>query len=271
MSNTRRGLRVWWACLLLFIQDSFVYRANAFIWMLTDVVTAVTMPLIWLSSYNGRHDIHGFSPSQMVVYYLVVLLVGSIVEAHVMWDMSYDIKQGKFNVHLIRPYSLMSYMFAANLGWRLVRTFVGLPAMALVAFAFRGYLPSTMSVNAGWQFWLAVVLGHVVSFSITYAIGLLSLWLYETKSLHHFYYLMSLIFSGQIAPIALFPAGLQTVARLLPFPYVIGFPASIFLRRISDHAIYEGYAIQVGWIITAMLLSTVLWRGGIKRYTAFGI
>ena len=266
-----RSLRVWWACLLMFVQDSFAYRANAFIWMLTDVVTAVTMPLIWLSSYNGRSAIHGFSPSQMVVYYLVVLFVGSIVEAHVMWDMAYDIKQGKFNVHLIRPYSLMSYMFAANLGWRLVRTLVGVPVMVLVALAFRGYIPSTMSVNVGPEFWLAVILGHVVSFSITYTIGLLSLWLYEARSLHHFYYLMSMIFSGQIAPVALFPAAMQSVARILPFQYMIGFPAGIFLKRISGEAILSGYAMQLGWIAGAMVLSVVLWRGGIKRYTAFGI
>src|SRR5580700_5938268 len=173
----------------MFVQDSFVYRANAFIWMLTDVVTAVTMPLIWLSSYNGRSSIHGFSPSQMVVYYLAVLAVGSVVEAHVMWEISTDIKQGKFNIHLIRPYSYMSYMFAANLGWRLVRTFVGLPAIALVAYGFRAYLPMPLHVNAGPQFLLAVLLAHLVSFSISYTLGLLSLWLYETRSHFNFYYL----------------------------------------------------------------------------------
>ena len=253
------------------MQDSFVYRANAFIWMMTDVVTAVTMPLIWLASFNGRASIHGFTPSQMVVYYLVVLAVGSVVESHVMWEVSTDVKQGKFNIHLIRPYSYMTYMFAANLGWRLVRTFVGLPAIALVAFAFRAYLPLSMHAIAWPQFLLAVLLAHLVSFSVSYTLGLLSLWLYETRSMYNFYYLFSVIFSGQIAPTALFPTALQPLVGLLPFQYVLGFPANVFLGRIKGTAVDDGYLIQVGWIVGLTLLSMALWRGGLKRYAAFGI
>lgn len=266
-----RSVRIWWAALLLFIQDSFVYRANAFIWMMTDVVTAVTMPLIWLSSYNGRGQIHGFTPSQMVVYYIVVLGVGSIVEAHIMWDMAQQVKEGKFNAYLIRPMSFMGYMFAANLGWRVVRTFIGLPVIAGVVFAFHRYIPPTMHVNIGPAFWISVILAHVMSFMITYPLGLLSLWFYEVRSLYNFYYLPSMIFSGQIAPIALFPAGMQIVFRLLPFGYTLSFPASIFLRRVSGEAMYTGFAIQIGWIAAGFAISAVLWRGGLKRYTAFGI
>ena len=81
------------------------------------------------------------------------------------------------------------------------------------------------------------------------------------------------IFSGQIAPIALFPAGMQADLARVPAVSVHDrlSPASIFLRRVSGHEIFAGYAIQVGWIVAAMVISAVLWRGGIKRYTAFGI
>jgi ABC-2 type transport system permease protein len=266
-----RNLRTWRAVFSTFLQESMVYRANMVIWILTDVVTAVTMPLIWLASYNGRASIHGFSPSQMVVYYLVILGLTSLIEAHVMWDMASEVKQGKFNQYVLRPMSFASYMFAANLGWRLVRTVLAVPLFALVTLAFHHYLPSTMQVNAGPKFWLAVVLGHLVSFWTTYALGLLSLWLYEVRAIYNLYYLPVIIFSGQVAPLALFPAALQQVARFLPFGYTLAFPANIFLKRISPEALMFGYGMQLFWIAVASAAAVMLWRGGVKRFTAFGV
>jgi ABC-2 type transport system permease protein len=143
--------------------------------------------------------------------------------------------------------------------------------MLLVALAFRHYIPSTMHVNAGPAFWLSVVLAHVMSFVITYSLGLLSLWIYEVRSLYNFYYLPSLIFSGQIAPIALFPSSWQAIVRVLPFQYTLAFPAGVFLERITGTQLMFGFGMQIAWILVGMAASALLWRGGLKRYTAFGI
>ncbi len=230
-----RSWRKWRTVLAMFFQDGMVYKANAVIWILTDVVTAVTMPLIWLASYNGRGAIHGFAPSEMVTYYLVMLALTSFIESHILWDMASDVKQGKFNIYLIRPYSFLSYMYAANLGWRVMRTLLSIPLFALVFLAFRRYLPDAPGhYHWGAAFWLAVALGHGVSFAITYALGLLSLWFYEVRSLYNFYYLPLLIFSGQLAPLALFPVGLQHVVRWLPFPYTLAFPVQVFLGKVNS-------------------------------------
>src|SRR5579863_2303105 len=122
-----RALTKWWAVYLVFFQDALVYKANAVIWLMTDTVPAILMPLIWLNSYNGRATIGGFTPSAMVVYYMVVLFLTCVVESHIMWDINTDVKQGKFNVYLLRPYSYMAYAYASNLSWRLMRTIMFIP------------------------------------------------------------------------------------------------------------------------------------------------
>ena len=274
----RRGRLYWawrkWRALVgMFVQDGLAYKANLVIWIMTDVVTAVTMPLIWLASYNGRAQIHGFAPSQMVTYYLVMLSLTGLIESHIMWDMAADVKSGKFNIYLIRPLSYLMYMYASNLGWRIMRTLLAVPIFALVAFAFRHYLPDLGAghYHMGPVFWLSVVLGHWVSFAITYAFGLLALWLYETRSLFNFYYLPLIIFSGQLAPLALLPRGLQDFVRWTPFPYTLAFPTSVFLGKVEGVQIEIGLAGQVVWIVLGLLLAAWLWRGGLRRFTAFGI
>lgn len=269
-----RDWRKWRVVMGMFFQDGMVYKANTIIWILTDVVTAVTMPLIWLASYNGRGSIQGFAPSDMVVYYLVVLTLTGFIESHVMWDMANDIKQGKFNNYLIRPYPMLAYMYAANLGWRVMRTLLGLPLFALVALAFRHYLPLSPGqahYHYGVLFWLTVALGHGVSFFLAYALGLLSLWLYETRSIYELYYLPMLIFSGQIAPLALLPHGWVQATAWTPFPYTIAFPAQVFLGRLTGTQIVHGLLMQGAWMALGWGASVLLWRGGVRRFTAFGI
>jgi ABC-2 type transport system permease protein len=265
------GWHKWWFVLKMFFQDALAYRATAVIWIMTDVVTAVTMPLVWLASYNGRSNIHGFDPAEMVTYYLVLFALTGLIESHVMWDIATDIKQGKFNIHLVRPFSYMAYVYAANLGWRLMRTLLAVPLFAGLAFAFHRYLLPVDRFHIGPEFWLAVILGHFVSFTISYALGLLSMWLYEARSLYNFYYLPLLIFSGQIAPLALLPSGLQRIVAWTPWPYTLSFPASIFLGRVTAHGLLVGFAGQTAWIAISCLAAYLLFRGGLKRFTAFGI
>ncbi len=265
--------RKWRALVGMFVQDGLAYKANLIIWILTDAVTATVMPLIWLASYNGRGQIQGFSPSDMVLYYLVLLGLTGFIQSHVMWDMAGDVKSGKFNSYLIRPLSFMTYMLASNLGWRVMRTLLTVPLLALVAFGFRHYLPDLGAghYHIGPVFWLAVVLGHLVSFTLSYALGLLALWLYEVRSLFNFYYLPLVILSGQLAPLALLPSALTRFALWTPFPYTLAFPTDIFLGRLSLERIEMGLAAQAVWILISLFTASALWRGGVRRFAAFGI
>ncbi|MDR3711165.1 MAG: ABC-2 family transporter protein [Capsulimonadaceae bacterium] len=266
--EARKWLRVYG----VFFADALAYKANAFIWLMTDAVPAFIMPLIWLSSYNGRTHIHGYSPSQMVIYYIAVLFLSSVIDSHIMWDMANDVKQGKFNIYLVRPYSYMLFCGAANLSWRLVRNLLFIPLFFIILAAFRPWVHfNAAEYDFGWHFWLAIVLGHLLSFSISYALGLVALWVIETQSLYHFYYLPLIILNGQIAPLSFFPKGLREVAIFLPFNYTLGFPAQIFVKSISEHGIYFGFAMQLAWTAIAFACAIGLWRGGLKRYTAYGI
>ena len=239
---------------------------------MTDTVPAIVMPLLWLSSYNGRASINGFTPSAMVVYYMVVLFLTCAVESHVMWDMATEIKAGKFNIYLTRPYSYRAYIYASNISWRLMRTFVFIPLFAIILLMFHRWVHwNPADYDFGWQFWAAIVLGHIVSFSLSFALGLLGLYVVEVHSIYMFYYLPLVIFSGQIAPLAFFPAKVAFFAKLLPFGYTLGFPAQIFIRQTTGTMIWAGFAMQLMWIALATGLSVILWRGGLKRYTAYGI
>jgi ABC-2 type transport system permease protein len=135
-----RALRKWWTVFSVYVQDSLTYRSQAVIWMMTDAVPAILMPLVWLSSYGGRPAIGGYSPAQMVAYYLAMLCLTNVMVTHIMWDMATEIREGRFAIYLTRPFSYMGFHYAGNLSWRLMRGVLFVPIFGFCALLFREHL-----------------------------------------------------------------------------------------------------------------------------------
>ena len=267
-----REFRKHWRMYLIWMQDALAYRATALIWIMTDTIPLLIMPLLWLAAYqdNGHHEIAGFGPSQLTAYYLVLLGVTNLVQCHQMWEMATDIKEGRLSAYLLRPFSYCTMNYLSFLAWRLMRTVLFLPVFAVAAFLFRHSLDWSVYYY-GPEFWAAILLGHCVSFFITYAFGLTALYFVETRSLFNFWYLPMTLFSGQFAPLAMFPPAMRRVADFLPYRYTVALPTEIFLGKLSSTEMRYGLMIQVAWIAGAYLMGSLLWREGLKRFTGAGL
>jgi len=55
---------------------------------------------------------------------------------------------------------------------------------------------------------------------------------------------------------------------LTPFPYLINFPAKILSGMPVD--IFNGFLAQILWISILVPSVNILWKLGVKRYTAMG-
>jgi ABC-2 type transport system permease protein len=73
------------------------------------------------------------------------------------------------------------------------------------------------------------------------------------------------LFGGTAAPIGLLPDGLRRVAEVLPFYGMNGLPAEIAAGNAMGSPVY-----QLIWVVVLVGVVMVLWRAGIRRYTAVG-
>lgn len=263
-------LRKWKAVFSIYFQDGLAYRASGVIWILTDVTTAVTMPLVWVAASRGGQAIGGYTNSDFVLYYLCMLMLGSFVTSHIMWELAMEIKEGQFSTTLVRPISLYQFTFLRNLSWRIIRVSLFLPFFLLLLWMYRGFLGGAV-VHVGWEFCVALVLGHLVSFSFVMMMAMLALFTQEVMSIFELYYIPMMFLSGQLFPIALLPAWARNLAALFPFYYTVGAPTEILIGRVSGPAVYPVLGMQVGWIIVCYLLSRVLWAKGLKHYSGVGM
>lgn len=264
-----RTLRHWAALLRIYVQDGLAYPATIFIWMLTDAVVTLTMPLVLIAAAQGG-SIQGFDAQGFVLYYLVLLVVGSFVTSHFMWEIAFEIKEGQFSAHIIRPVSYYQFIVIRNLAWRVVRVAVTLPMLALLAYAYSGYVGS-FDLAWGWQFWTSFVLGHFVSVTFVLAMAMLALFVTEPTSLFELYYVPMLFLSGQLVPVALLPDWARNLAMVFPFYYTTGAPTEILIGRLNSSQATTAIGVQIVWIVGAYLIQRLAWRYGLRYYTGVGM
>jgi len=262
-------LRKWKAIFSIYFQDGIAYRASGLIWVTVDLATAVTMPLVWATAAKSG-PIGGFTTSDFILYYLCMLFLGSFVTSHIMWELAMEIKEGQFSTMLLRPISFYQLNFFRNLSWRCIRPALFAPFFVLLLFAYRGFLTHA-EVHLGWQFWISLVLGHLVSFTFVMMMAMLALFTQEVTSIFELYYIPMLFLSGQLFPISMLPQWAAKAAKLFPFYFTTGAPTEILIGRVSGDAIYSTMGMQVVWIAICYCVSRVLWAKGLKHYTGVGM
>ncbi len=51
---------------------------------------------------------------------------------------------------------------------------------------------------------------------------------------------------------------------------MVGFPVEVLTGQLSAAEMWTGFAFQAGWLGVALVLFWMMWRTGVKRYSAVG-
>ena len=115
-----------------------------------------------------------------------------------------------------------------------------------------------------------VLLAFLVRFVTEWTLALAAFWTTRVSALNQAYFMAMLFFSGQLAPLELLPSPVRAVAFVLPFRWTIGFPAELVLGRLTPVQVLTGVAMQLIWLGAGLALMRIVWRAGLKVYTAVG-
>jgi ABC-2 type transport system permease protein len=119
-------------------------------------------------------------------------------------------------------------------------------------------------------FLLSLILAWGLRFLWGYWLALLAFWFTRADALLALQDSLVFIFSGMIAPVSLLPGFLQDIAKFIPFRYMVGFPVEIFTNQLSWMEIGQGLIMQSIWLVVSFTLCSLLWKNGLRRYSAIG-
>jgi ABC-2 type transport system permease protein len=103
-----------------------------------------------------------------------------------------------------------------------------------------------------------------------YWLALLAFWATRADALLALQDALVFLLAGQVAPTVLLPGALRALANVLPFRYMLGFPVEVLTGRLSPAEVGRGFALQAAWLVVAVTLYGMLWRRGVRRYSAVG-
>jgi ABC-2 type transport system permease protein len=103
-----------------------------------------------------------------------------------------------------------------------------------------------------------------------WTLGMLSFWTTRVGAAFDAWYLSEMLLSGRIVPLALMPGWARSVSAFLPFKWTFAFPIEALVGRLSTADLLGGLAMQALWIAVGALAVKVVWRRGVRRFTAVG-
>jgi ABC-2 type transport system permease protein len=253
------------------IQNNLTYRVNFLARTLFGFIPLLATLSLWRTVYAGKGELAGYTLGQMISYYLMVAIVDMFTAvSEDDWQIAADIKDGNISQFLLKPINYLGFRLCLFSAGRVIYTSVALvPVLVFIVCQHQNFvLPANFLTLA--YFALSLALAALIQFFMSFTMALLAFWVTEVSTFIFILYAFEYIASGHVFPLDILPAGVHQVLALTPFPYMLSFPIGIYLGKITGPALAQGFLVQGLWVLLAFGVAQLMWRRGIKKYSAVG-
>ncbi len=247
------------------------YRGEIALWAVWGVVYPAVAMAMWAAAVRGApggREIGGFGPAEFAAYFWLTMVVGHTTTAWDVYEFGYMVQSGALSPKLLRPVLPVWQSVADNLAFKVLTLAVLVPLWAVVV------LVSRPSFSTDWRHVAmgvpAVLLAAAINYIWCYNIAMLAFWVTRLEAIGQAWFGAGLFFGGRLAPLEIMPPVIGKIAAALPFKWVTWFPCETIMGKIKPATVAMGLLNQIGWIALGLALFAILWRRGIRRYSAVG-
>ena len=250
--------------------EQWQYRANLLMYLLYWLVSPIIYLAVWTSIANSKGDVNGFTANDFITYYMTLLIVDQITSNIVIHTFGYKIQDGSLSGELIRPiHPMLTNALINNIAFKTLTILGFIPVWIGLFFLYKPVF-SNVTLNGILLSIPAMIMGFFVGYLLSATITALAFWTTRVYSIHEFYYALILLFSGHFVPLTLMPKLIQDIAQFLPFQLFIYYPIQLILGKLSSTQIIQGYMMASIWLIVSVVIFNLVWRNGVKRFSAVG-
>jgi ABC-2 type transport system permease protein len=251
------------------LASMFQYRASLLIWMIGQVLEPLVYLIVWskVSSSSGG-SVGSYTTSDFAAYFIVLMVINQVTYTWIMYEYEYRVREGYLSFALLKPVHPIHSDIASNISSKLLT----LPIMMLIAIGLAAAFHASIA-PAPWAvaiFIPALLLAFMVRFLLEWSLAQAAFWTTRVGAINQMYFVVMLFLSGQIAPLALLPYPIRIISMLLPFRWILSFPVELLLGRLTLGGALIGLAAQAAWLIVSLVLVRIVWRAGIRIYSAVG-
>ena len=267
-------MRKYWHVINTGIQNMMVYRVNFLFRAAFGIIPLMATIYLWRKIYEGKEagsSVAGYSLAGMISYYLLVTIVDALTAVNEDdWQIAIDIKDGNISQFLLKPIDYLTYRFCLFVAGRFIYVAVALIPVALFVYYLRKFFVGPVNLPTFGLFLISIVLTALLQFLMSFTMALLAFWVLEVSTFIFILFALEYIAGGHLFPLDILPPAISKVLNFTPFPYQLFFPVSIYLGQTSGAALWRGLIIQTFWVVTFYWVARLVWKRGIKKYSAVG-
>jgi ABC-2 type transport system permease protein len=272
-SSFRKYSRIFRASLI----ERFAYRGDFFLTTFLRFLPMLTTILLWTAVFQGaqkagKSDLGGYEYKPLIAYLLLVHVSRMFSSMPgLSAGIARDIRDGSLKKYLIQPLDLLGYLLSYRVAHKVAYIVTSAFPYAVlfgICHSFFGSFPDAWSFLG---YLASLILAFFVGFYFEACIGMIGFWLLEVSSILYVIMTMNFFISGQMFPLDLLPAPWPSILKSLPTYYTAGFPPAVFLGKIKGMELVNGLLIEAVWAIALMVLARILYRVGLRRYSACGV
>jgi ABC-2 type transport system permease protein len=183
--------------------------------------------------------------------------------------MAERIHTGEVAMDLCRPYDYQGWWGAAAVGRASFYSWArGIPPFLAGALVFDLRLPGDAWI---WPAFVLTVLFAVgLGFAWGFLVQLTAFWITDVRGPNQLAWIGAGFLSGMFSTIVLFPAGLEAVARALPFSGMVQLPAEVFLGKHRGVGLLGVLLFQSAWLIALLALGRVVLARAVRKLVVLG-
>mgnify|MGYP001064035114 CR=1 FL=1 len=232
-------------------------------WMMEPIIYM----FVWIAVV-GDGSIASLMKNDFMTYYICLIIINQLTYPTSHWTVGDNIYNGTFSHWLLRPMHPMFEAISTDLAVKVITVPFVFLFTVLIAF----FLKVELAFEAQYVplFIIALISAQVLRFMAAYTIAICALITTKISSLLSINDILIFLLAGKVVPTILLPGVIQGISKLLPYRYMLGFPIEILLGMLSRREIVNGLIMQCIYIVIICIIHQIVWKHGLKKYTAYG-
>jgi len=253
-------LRVYFCLIRLDVMEVFVYRLNSLVVGVTPIVWMATMIVFTTVIFRGIRQIGGWSfwEAMLLLGIHELIFLGTwMFFAGNLEEFMTDIRRGTFDKTLLKPVNQRFLVSFNGIDFTSIGSLVNVIALLFVSLIHLSIKTSILGVLL---FFVSLISAYLMVYLIYFCLSCLSLFFVDAGAFSDWVMEMT-DFDRYPADIygKYFKFFLFFVLPILFLAYV---PTAILLNKLPDYFVGIGILLVI-WLY---IISTIVWRVGLKRY-----
>ncbi len=263
----------YWSIFKISFQEEFAYKINFIMWRVRNIFQIIVTFYLWdtIFSTPGR-QIFGYDRQKILTYVFALMIVRAVVLSARAVDVSNDVAEGNLSNYLVKPMSYFKYWFTRDISSKVLNLIFAAGEFVVLFAILRPPFFFQTDIYVFLSFLIAIGLAILIYFSLLFIISAIPFWAPELGWGSQF--LVNIVIleflSGSVFPIDILPIVYQKIIMATPFPYMVFFPVQVYLGKITDGALIQGFLISSAWALVLYFAMRYVWSKGLKAYQAFG-